>query len=101
MLIILFGHLWVAELTNILSLAFKFTLRCMQPDIAGIVDANGILPPPLLTPAENLPLVSLTPVVPIAQKDYRLKSFVCHFFVLYFEKFLFMYLVNILQYFIQ
>jgi hypothetical protein len=36
--------------------AFKFTLRCLQPDTggkfaAGVVDTGGNLPPALLTPA--------------------------------------------------
>jgi hypothetical protein len=36
-LIILFGHLWVVELTYIYIFAFKFTLRCLQPDIVLII----------------------------------------------------------------
>ncbi len=36
-LIILFGHLWVVELTYIEIFAFKFTLRCLQPDVVAIV----------------------------------------------------------------
>ncbi len=36
-LIILFGHLWVVELTYILIFAFKFTWRCLQPDIVFII----------------------------------------------------------------
>jgi hypothetical protein len=42
-LIILFGHLLVVELTYIKIFAFKFTLRCLQPDIvaAGVVDTGG------------------------------------------------------------
>jgi hypothetical protein len=39
-LIILFGHFWVVELTYISIFAFKFTLRYLQPNIAPI-----ILPP--------------------------------------------------------
>ncbi len=35
--IILFGHLWVLELTYIYIFAFKFTLRCLQPDIDAII----------------------------------------------------------------
>ncbi len=35
--IILFGHLWVVELTFIYIFAFKFTLRCLQPDIVAII----------------------------------------------------------------
>ncbi len=54
--IVLFGHLWVVELTNILIFAFKFTLRCLQPDIA------HYLPPVSLTLVANLPPVSLIPV---------------------------------------
>jgi hypothetical protein len=46
--------------------AFKFTLRCLHPDIvliaAGVVDTGGNLPSVLLTPAANLPPISLTPV---------------------------------------
>ncbi len=34
---ILFGHLWVVELTYISIFAFKFTLRCLQPDIVPII----------------------------------------------------------------
>jgi hypothetical protein len=33
----LFGHLWVEELTYIKNFAFKFTLRCLQPDIVPII----------------------------------------------------------------
>jgi hypothetical protein len=78
-LILLFGHLWVVELTYIYIFAFKFTLRCLQPNIviiichrcqqhrrkfgAGVVDAGGNLPPASLTPVANLPPVLLTPVV--------------------------------------
>ncbi len=36
-LIILFGHLWVVELTYISIFAFKFTLRCLHPDIVSII----------------------------------------------------------------
>ncbi len=36
-LIILFGHLWVLELTYILIFAIKFTLSCLQPDIVAII----------------------------------------------------------------
>ncbi len=36
-LIILFGHLWVVELTYIYIFAFKFTLRCLLPDIVLII----------------------------------------------------------------
>ncbi len=36
-LIILFGHLWVVELTYIQIFAFKITLRCLQPDIVPII----------------------------------------------------------------
>ena len=36
-LIILFGHLWEVELTNRYIFAFKFTLRCLQPDIVPII----------------------------------------------------------------
>ncbi len=36
-LIILFGHLWVVELTYIKIFAFKFTLSCQQPDIVAII----------------------------------------------------------------
>jgi hypothetical protein len=35
--IILFGYLWVVELTDIYIFAFKFTLRCLQPDIVLII----------------------------------------------------------------
>jgi hypothetical protein len=35
-LIILFGHLWVVELTYIYIFAFKFSLRSQQPDIFSI-----------------------------------------------------------------
>jgi hypothetical protein len=37
MLIILFGHLWVVELTYILIFAFEFSLRCLRPDIVPII----------------------------------------------------------------
>ncbi len=48
-LIILFGHLWVVELTYIYIFAFKFTLRWLQPDIiillpvfaTGVNDTGG------------------------------------------------------------
>jgi hypothetical protein len=67
---ILFGHLWGVELTYIYIFSFKFTLRCLQPDIvaivchrsAGVVDTVGNLPLASLTPVANLPPVSLTPV---------------------------------------
>jgi hypothetical protein len=36
-LIILLGHLWIAELAYIYIFAFKFTLRYLQPDINPIV----------------------------------------------------------------
>ncbi len=36
-LIILFGHLWEVELTYRYIFAFKFTLRCQQPDIVPII----------------------------------------------------------------
>ncbi len=36
-LIILFGHLWVVELTHIYIFAFKFTLRWLQPDIVASI----------------------------------------------------------------
>ncbi len=36
-LIILFGHLWVVELTYVYIFAFKFTLRCLQPDIVASI----------------------------------------------------------------
>ncbi len=36
-LIILFGHLWVVELTYIKIFALKFTLRCLQPDNVAII----------------------------------------------------------------
>ncbi len=36
-LIILFGHLWVVEETYIKIFAFKFTFRCLQPDIVPII----------------------------------------------------------------
>ncbi len=36
-LIILFGHLWVVELTYIKIFAFKFSLRWLQPDIVPII----------------------------------------------------------------
>ncbi len=36
-LIILFGHLWVVELTYIWIFAFKFSLRWLQPDIVPII----------------------------------------------------------------
>jgi hypothetical protein len=36
-LIILFGHLWVEELTYIKIFAFKFTLRSLQLDIVPII----------------------------------------------------------------
>ncbi len=36
-LIILFGHLWVVELTYTYIFAFKFTIRCLQPDIVLII----------------------------------------------------------------
>jgi hypothetical protein len=76
-LIILLGHLWVVELTHIYIFAFKFTLRYLQPDInpivytggkfaAGVVDTGGNLPPvstTLVIPVANLPPVSLIPVV--------------------------------------
>ncbi len=37
MLIILFGNLWVVEETNLSIFAFKFTFRCLQPDIVPII----------------------------------------------------------------
>ncbi len=37
LLIILLGHLWIVELTNINIFAFKFTLRYLQPDSNPIV----------------------------------------------------------------
>ena len=36
-LIIWFEHLWVVELTYIYIFAFKFTWRCLQPDIVLII----------------------------------------------------------------
>ncbi len=60
-LIILFGHLWVVELTYIYIFAFKFTLSYLQPDIVPII-CHRYLPPASLTLAANLPPVSLTPV---------------------------------------
>jgi hypothetical protein len=36
-LIILFGHLWVVELTYIYIFAFKFTLSCLQPESVLII----------------------------------------------------------------
>jgi hypothetical protein len=36
-LIILFEHLWVVELTYIKVFAFKFPLWCLQPDIVAII----------------------------------------------------------------
>jgi hypothetical protein len=36
-LIILYGHLWVVELTYMYIFAFKFTLRCLQPYIIAII----------------------------------------------------------------
>jgi hypothetical protein len=36
-LIILFGHLWVVEETIISIFAFKFTFRCLQPDIVPFI----------------------------------------------------------------
>ncbi len=36
-LIILFGYLWVVELTYTYIFAFKFSLRCLQPDIVPII----------------------------------------------------------------
>ena len=60
-LIILFGHLWVVELTYIYIFAFKFTLLYLQPDIVLIIchrcqqhKGNWW---------QNLPPVSLIPVV--------------------------------------
>ncbi len=84
-LIILFGHPWVVELTYIQISAFKFTLRCLQPDNVpiicqrcqwhrwqichrccwyqwrfgtGVVDTGGKFSPVSLTPVANLPPVS-------------------------------------------
>ncbi len=51
-LIILFGHLWVVEQTHISIFAFKFTLRCLQPDIVAIICHR----------CQNLPPASLIPV---------------------------------------
>ncbi len=36
-LIVLFGHLWVVELTYRYMFSFKFTLRCKQSDIVSII----------------------------------------------------------------
>jgi hypothetical protein len=55
MLIILFGHLWVVEETCIYIFAFKFTFRCLLPDMY----CSNYLPPVSITPVANLPLVSL------------------------------------------
>ncbi len=75
-LIILFGHLWVVELTYIKIFTFKFTLRCLQPDIVPIICHRRCwhrrqllrkgnwwqnLPPVSLIPMANLPSVSLIP----------------------------------------
>ncbi len=49
----MFGHLWVEDLTYIQIFAFKFTLRCLQHDIAsGVVDTGGNLLPASTTQAE-------------------------------------------------
>jgi hypothetical protein len=88
-LVILLGYLWVVEL-NIMNLFFKFTLKCKQSDIVpischwchckfadSVVDAVGKLPLVPLKPVEylplealipvaNLPPVSTTPAVPVA-----------------------------------
>ncbi len=48
-----------SRVTYIYNFAFKFTLRCLQPDI---VDTGGNLPPASLTLVANWSSVSLTPV---------------------------------------
>ncbi len=60
------------DLTYSYIFAFKFTLRSPQPYIVpiichrfatGVVDTGGKLPPVPLSPAANLPPVSLIPMV--------------------------------------
>jgi hypothetical protein len=63
MLIILFGHLWVVELTYILIFAFKFSLRCLQPDIVPIIchrvdDTGEKFADSVIDTCDKLPLVS-------------------------------------------
>ncbi len=54
-LIILFGHLWEEELTYWYIFAFKFTLRCLQPDIVTIF-ATGVIDPGGKKSSDTVPL---------------------------------------------
>ncbi len=75
-LIILFGHLWEVELTYRYIFAFKVTFRSQQPGIVPIQYVSTTLAklvakfaPVSLIPLENLPPVSLIPVVHL---DFRI-----------------------------